>query len=94
MVGGDPVAVNDRIELTVVGASDGGGSGEEQMVMLRAVDVLLASQDQNEPARDILVVEASVKPWINLVWSGVIILLVGFMVTVVRRAQEAARRTA
>ena len=94
VVGGDPVAVNDRIELTVVGASDGGGSGEEQMVMLRAVDVLLASQDQNEPARDILVVEASVKPWINLVWSGVIILLVGFMVTVVRRAQEAARRTA
>jgi hypothetical protein len=93
VVGGDPVTVNDRIELAVVGASDGVGSGGAQMVMLRAVNLLLAAQDLDEPARDILVVEASVKPWINLVWSGVIILLVGFMVTVVRRAQEAARRS-
>jgi cytochrome c-type biogenesis protein CcmF len=39
---------------------------------------------------DVLVVEASVKPLINLVWSGVIILLVGFLVTIVRRAPEAS----
>jgi cytochrome c-type biogenesis protein CcmF len=38
---------------------------------------------------DILVAEASVKPYINLVWSGVIILLVGFLITIVRRSQEA-----
>jgi cytochrome c-type biogenesis protein CcmF len=36
-----------------------------------------------------LVVEASVKPYINLVWSGVIVVLVGFIVTIVRRTQEA-----
>ncbi|HXX64373.1 MAG TPA: hypothetical protein VEO56_11320, partial [Bacteroidota bacterium] len=40
---------------------------------------------------DVLVAEASVKPFINLVWSGVIIVLVGFLVTIVRRAQEAVR---
>jgi cytochrome c-type biogenesis protein CcmF len=39
---------------------------------------------------DVLIVEASVKPLINLVWSGVIILLIGFLVTIVRRAPEAA----
>ncbi|HTY01147.1 MAG TPA: cytochrome c biogenesis protein CcsA [Bacteroidota bacterium] len=37
---------------------------------------------------DILVVEATVKPFINLVWSGLIILLVGFCVTIYRRFQE------
>jgi cytochrome c-type biogenesis protein CcmF len=41
---------------------------------------------------DVLVVEASVKPYINLVWSGVIVLLVGFIVTIVRRVQEARLR--
>jgi cytochrome c-type biogenesis protein CcmF len=41
------------------------------------------------PNRDILVVEASIKPAINLVWTGVILLLVGFIVTIYRRAQEA-----
>jgi cytochrome c biogenesis factor len=30
-----------------------------------------------------------VKPFINLVWSGVIILVVGFLVTIVRRVKEA-----
>jgi cytochrome c-type biogenesis protein CcmF len=39
--------------------------------------------------QEILVVEASVKPYINLVWNGVIIIIVGFLVTIVRRAQEA-----
>jgi cytochrome c biogenesis factor len=34
--------------------------------------------------------EASVKPFINLVWSGVIIVIVGFLVTIVRRGQEAS----
>jgi cytochrome c biogenesis factor len=44
------------------------------------------------PSRDILIAEASVKPYINLVWSGVIVLLLGFLVTIVRRSQEAAMR--
>ena len=36
-----------------------------------------------------LVVEASVKPMINLVWMGTVTLVVGFLLTIVRRAEEA-----
>jgi cytochrome c biogenesis factor len=53
------------------------------------VDLSVAPAAKNA---DVLVVEASVKPYINLVWSGVIVLLVGFIVTIVRRAQEARLR--
>ena len=38
---------------------------------------------------DTLIAEATIKPFINLVWSGLIILLIGFVVTIVRRFQEA-----
>jgi len=41
---------------------------------------------------DVLVVEATLKPFINLVWSGLIILLLGFVVTIYRRFQEARPR--
>jgi cytochrome c biogenesis factor len=40
--------------------------------------------------KDVLIVEASIKPFINLVWSGVLVLLLGFVVTIVRRAKEAS----
>lgn len=36
-----------------------------------------------------LVVEASVKPMINLVWMGTVTLIVGFALTIVRRSEEA-----
>ena len=39
-------------------------------------------------SREMLVAEASVKPLINLVWAGLIILLVGVAVTIVRRAGD------
>jgi cytochrome c-type biogenesis protein CcmF len=47
------------------------------------------AQDAGKHKPDVLVVEASIKPYINLVWNGVIILIVGFIVTIVRRAREA-----
>lgn len=40
---------------------------------------------------DVLVVEASIKPLINLVWAGVIVLLLGFLITIFRRAPEGAQ---
>jgi cytochrome c biogenesis factor len=36
-----------------------------------------------------LVVEASVKPMINLVWTGTVTLVIGFFLTILRRVQEA-----
>ncbi len=46
-------------------------------------------QSNQSQKSETLVVEASVKPLINLVWVGTITLLVGFIVTIVRRTQEA-----
>ncbi|MFI5253394.1 MAG: heme lyase CcmF/NrfE family subunit [Bacteroidota bacterium] len=43
----------------------------------------------NQPKVETLVIEASVKPYINLVWMGTITLIVGFVLTIVRRVQEA-----
>lgn len=40
------------------------------------------------PKGETLVAEASVKPYINLVWVGTVTLIVGFLVTIVRRIRE------
>jgi cytochrome c-type biogenesis protein CcmF len=44
----------------------------------------------NAPKREeTLVVEATIKPMINLVWMGTVTLIVGFALTIFRRAEEA-----
>jgi cytochrome c-type biogenesis protein CcmF len=45
-----------------------------------------------KPKVETLVVEASIKPFINLVWMGTITLLVGFILTIARRVQEAREK--
>lgn len=40
-----------------------------------------------------LIVEASVKPYINLVWMGTITLIAGFILVIVRRIDETGDRT-
>ncbi|HWP81177.1 MAG TPA: cytochrome c biogenesis protein CcsA [Bacteroidota bacterium] len=46
--------------------------------------------DNSKPAKgETLVIEASVKPMINLVWMGTVTLIVGFVLTIIRRAEEA-----
>lgn len=47
------------------------------------------SQNQSSIQGEMLVVEASIKPLINLVWMGTVTLLVGFILTIIRRVQEA-----
>ncbi|CUS97024.1 heme lyase CcmF/NrfE family subunit [Candidatus Chrysopegis kryptomonas] len=42
---------------------------------------------ESEPV-EVLVIEASVKPFINLVWFGVIIVLAGFIISMIRRISE------
>jgi cytochrome c-type biogenesis protein CcmF len=58
------------------------------------VEISIATQaDQaNKPKLEALVVEASIKPYINLVWMGTITLVVGFLLTIVRRVQEAREK--
>jgi hypothetical protein len=41
------------------------------------------------PPTDIVTVEAFMKPWINLVWAGILTLVIGFGFSVLRRRREA-----
>jgi cytochrome c-type biogenesis protein CcmF len=41
--------------------------------------------------KEVLTITASVKPFINLVWSGVLVMVIGFFVAVARRLKESAK---
>lgn len=56
------------------------------------IAVTLPAEMAGESKPETLVVEASVKPLINLVWVGTVTLVVGFFVTIVRRVKEARLR--
>ncbi|MCX6135198.1 MAG: cytochrome c biogenesis protein CcsA [Ignavibacteriales bacterium] len=56
------------------------------------VTVRLPVDESTPKKEDTLVVEASVKPMINLVWAGTITLIIGFLLTILRRVEEARRQ--
>ncbi|MCX6143266.1 MAG: cytochrome c biogenesis protein CcsA [Ignavibacteriales bacterium] len=58
-----------------------------------SVDIMInLPADGTTPQRDeTLIIEASIKPMINLVWAGTITLVIGFLLTIVRRVEEAKR---
>jgi cytochrome c-type biogenesis protein CcmF len=90
----EPARYKDKLEFTIVGMSPDREAKENSSVELGVMDLVKAgAQSGTRQERDMLIVEASVKPYINLVWSGVIVLLVGFLVTIMRRAQEARMKT-
>ncbi len=64
---------------------------ENSTIDVSVKDLVIAqAAEQAEAGKsDTLIAEATIKPFINLVWSGLIILLIGFVVTIVRRFQEA-----
>jgi cytochrome c-type biogenesis protein CcmF len=66
------------LKLVNVGMGSGGSSAALE---LQALD---SSHQQPET----LVVEASVKPYINLVWIGTILMMVGFIFSIVNRSKE------
>lgn len=47
-----------------------------------------SQQNIQETPKEVLSISASVKPFINLVWAGVLVMVVGFFVSVTRRLQE------
>jgi cytochrome c-type biogenesis protein CcmF len=47
--------------------------------------------DQAVHKSDVLTIEATIKPYINLVWIGTVTLIVGFLLTIIRRAREALK---
>ena len=55
------------------------------------VDVKVPAAPGATPKGETLLVEASIKPFINLVWVGTITLVIGFFVTIVRRVTESQK---
>ncbi len=79
-------AGNSAVEFTIVKLEPNREDPSQSHVEIGVKDPSAATV---QPAAETLVVEASIKPYINLVWMGTITLVVGFAVTVVRRVKEA-----
>ncbi|HLF19617.1 MAG TPA: cytochrome c biogenesis protein CcsA [Bacteroidota bacterium] len=54
------------------------------------IAVKIANDPSTMPKPETLVIEASIKPYINLVWMGTVTLVVGFALTIFRRVAEAS----
>ncbi|MEW6510710.1 MAG: cytochrome c-type biogenesis CcmF C-terminal domain-containing protein [Bacteroidota bacterium] len=89
----EPAVFEGKYEFVISAMMPDREAKENSRVEIGVRD-LSRSASASSAQGDVLVAEASVKPFINLVWSGVIILLVGFLVTTVRRAQEASLKRA
>ncbi|RPI73747.1 MAG: cytochrome C biogenesis protein [Ignavibacteriales bacterium] len=61
------------------------------------IDIALSTLDGSktqtvEEKKEVLSVSASIKPFINLVWVGVLVMVIGFFVSVARRLPESFKR--
>jgi len=53
-----------------------------------ALSKLKGTEALSEESKEVLSITASVKPFINLVWSGVLVMVFGFFISVARRLKE------
>ncbi len=53
--------------------------------------LLKKSTGPRGPEKQVLIIQATIKPFINLVWGGVIIMVIGFIVTWRRRREDLAK---
>jgi cytochrome c-type biogenesis protein CcmF len=83
----DPATVDGKYQLVITSMRPNAEDKTKGQVEIGVRDISASAAAGSQP--DVLMVEASTKPAINLVWAGVIIMLVGFGTTIVRRAQEA-----
>lgn len=62
---------------------EAGSGGENSLAMLE-----LQPLDSSVQQPETLVVEASIKPFVNFVWSGTLIMMVGFVLSMITRTKE------
>ena len=84
----ETVKIGEEYELSIAALHPDREAKENSRVTIGVKDLQAAASAPGAQG-DVLMAEASVKPFINLVWSGLIIVIVGFLVTIVRRGQEA-----
>jgi cytochrome c-type biogenesis protein CcmF len=56
--------------------------------MESSITVAVNRPGDTQPQPDVLVVEASIKPFINLLWGGTVVMLAGFALAIVKRTKE------
>ncbi len=86
----EPATFENAYEFTLGQLRPDQDNRENSTIEISVKDIAVsqAAEQAASGKGDILVVEATVKPFINLVWSGLMILLIGFCVTIYRRFQE------
>jgi cytochrome c-type biogenesis protein CcmF len=79
-------ASSGELKLTIVRIQPNSDDPEKSSVELSVETV--GSNATGEKKPETLLVEASIKPYINVLWIGTFTILVGFIMTIIRRARE------
>lgn len=74
--------------FTIKSVKPTGEDGSKSSVILTISGIDFSAESEPVHTNDVLVVEATVKPFINLVWLGTISLIAGFLITISRRLRE------
>ncbi len=78
-----------KIAFLIKGMNPSSSDAEAKVTL--SVSGIDESTMPKTPKGETLVVEASVKPFINLVWLGTVALIGGFLITIVRRIKEVSK---
>lgn len=73
-------SANVKIELKKI------DPGTQQAELI--VSKIVGENNSEEQPKEVLSISASIKPFISLVWTGVLVMVLGFFVSVARRLQE------
>jgi cytochrome c-type biogenesis protein CcmF len=79
---------NSNVSFAIKGMGLGNGGRGKSSITITVSTPLAEGQP---PKSETLIVEASIKPFINLVWVGTITLVIGFFITILRRGSEARK---
>ncbi|HZY10615.1 MAG TPA: cytochrome c biogenesis protein CcsA [Bacteroidota bacterium] len=82
-------SIHGDAEITIVKIQPNRENPSDSKVEISVQD---KKSGPSEPQAESLIIEASVKPFINLVWMGTVTLIVGFVITIIRRVQEAREK--
>jgi cytochrome c-type biogenesis protein CcmF len=82
---------NSNVSFAIKGMGLGNGGRGKSSITITVSTPLAEGQP---PKSETLIVEASIKPFINLVWVGTITLVIGFFITILRRGSEARKNEA